>query len=196
MANSPKVIPMIAVALWALSISPAKSQEWRCPGLEGAKPKELMGYLQGDRSSLQRDCVLHAIERLGIRKYVPAVSVLIKYIDYPRPADDGGVHTHAQAVGYLYPAVSSLYRIGKPSVPALISAIAGIESSDLIRTNAAITIFEMHSGKEVGEGIALVMRASREEQDWDSKLRLEKAARYLASRCSAQIQNACMAALQ
>jgi len=191
-----RLAQLIAGLLWLLAAAPGECQLFSCTKLDGAKPEKLLAYLEQDRASLPQNCVLFAIERLGLAKYTPAIPLLMKYLDYPRPPDPGPWHPHAQSVGYLYPAASALGWMGKASVPSLLSVIASSESSDLVRKNASEIIYALYSREDVTEGIAVMMRASRNESDAYSRAHLEDAARYWASRCPPEHQNACMAALQ
>jgi len=191
-----RLAQLTAGLLWLLAAAPGECQLFTCPKLDGAKPNKLVAYLQGDRASLPQDCVLFAIERLGFAGYTPAIPILITYLDYPRPQDPGPWHSHAQSAGYLYPAASALFGMGKAAAPALLCAIASLEISEVARKNAAEAVFALYSREDVTEGIAVMMRASREESDAYSRAHLEDAARYWASRCPPEHQNACMAALQ
>lgn len=189
--------PALSVGLlWLLAAVPGDCQAFACKKLNGAKPDELMRYLQRRPAPPPQDCTLFAIEQLGFARYEPAVPLLVKYLDYPRPPDPGWWHSHAQDVGYLYPAANALFGVGKESIPALLRVTASPDSSDLLRMNAGDTIFALYSRDHIEEGIAVMMRASRQESDPYSRAHLDDAARYWASRCPPEHQNACVAALQ
>ena len=43
-----------------------------CADLEGVKPPAQMEYLQRERSTLKADCILYAIDQIGLKRYAAA----------------------------------------------------------------------------------------------------------------------------
>ncbi len=188
-------IHLLGSLLFLVSGPMAPCQLLTCPELKHSKPAELARYLEGDRGSLPQNCVLYAIERIGFAKYATAIPLLITYLDYPRPPD-GIWHTHVQDVNYLYPAANALSWIGDRSVAPLLSVMAKADTSDLVRSNAGDVVFYMYSKTDFSKGVAAMMKASHEETDLAARIRLENAARYWASKCPKEYQNACLVAIQ
>ena len=170
-----------------------------CAAQEGSKPQAQLAYLKGDRQTLTVDCILYALEQLGVERYTPSIETLVQYLDFQRPqkppVGEVVVALHKPWVGSEYPAGSALLEIGEPAVPALVKAIAESES-DLIRKNAAEVIYAIHAG-DTPQAVALLNRAakSKSSTDWGASLRLYDAAKGLAAKCLPETRNACMKAL-
>jgi hypothetical protein len=168
-----------------------------CGDLENKKPESLLEYLQGERSRLNRDCVLYAIEQLGNGHYAPAIKTLMGYLDYrkPDPPNFGSptaplIRGHSEWSGSIYPAGTALAQIGKPAIPQLAEVIAEASTSDLVRNNAGDVVFAIYR-EDPAEGIAAMVSAAHTKSDPMDSLRLMDQARRQAGRCSPQRRNDC-----
>src|SRR5262249_55030644 len=69
-----------------------------------------------------------------------------------------GMRTEADS---RFPAVSALYLIGKPALPALVKVIENFDEQDLMSRNARHTIVSIFSGK-LSEGVKYINQAASE----------------------------------
>jgi hypothetical protein len=166
-----------------------------CADLNGAGVKTRMEYLDRDRSSQSPACVIYAIEQLGNDRYVPAATTLAKYLDYrlpERPATgEPIVSDHRETMGRVYPAVTSLFQIGKPAVPILLTVISAGSTADRARANAIDALFAIYRD-DVPEGAAVLNSAGRAATDVEIRQRLLDAARQYAGMCSGIKRGACL----
>jgi hypothetical protein len=160
-----------------------------CLSLEGKDAAAHLEYLRGDRSKLEAACIAAAMEYVSAKHYSPAAPVLIQYLDYHEPGNPGRSGKRAIIV-YAYPAVSALWSLGKPIVPLLAAAVADEKVAELVRQNAAETIFLIY-GADNPEGITVMVRAAHAQSDPIAALRLMDQARRLASRCLPASRNDC-----
>jgi hypothetical protein len=168
-----------------------------CADLENKKPESRLEYLQGERSRLDRNCVLYAIEQLGNDHYTAAIKTLAAYLDYrrPDPPSFGSpaaplVVGHLEWSGSIYPAGTALFQIGKAAVPRLVEVIADVSTSDLVRNNAGDVVFAIYR-EYPAEGIAALVSAAHARSDPMDSLRLMDQARRQAGRCAQQWRNDC-----
>jgi hypothetical protein len=137
------------------------------------------------------------MSQVGVGRYVEAVRTLVADLDYRSPDDLKGAHQ--MTVGRNadpYPATTALFQIGKPAVPDLIEAIAGLATSGTARSNAVLTIFLIY-GDDISEAVRVLKRAAKakESGDWEGSQRLMDAARKTAGMCKGNMTNVCMDAL-
>jgi hypothetical protein len=184
-------------ALWLLGVVSPLFGAPACGDLENKQPESLMEYLQGERSRLNRDCVLYAIEQLGNAHYAPAIRTLVGYLGYRKsdPPNFGSpaaplIPGHPEWSGSIYPAGSALFQIGKAAVPQLIEVIADASTSDLVRNNAGDVVFGIYR-EDPAQGIAALVSAAHAKTDPMDSLRLMDQARRQADRCSQQRRNDC-----
>jgi hypothetical protein len=115
----------------------------RCDSSELSKdatPATVLTYLSQDRLNLNSACISVAIDILRAKKPIPAVPVLIKYLDFRIPVPQVLRHTH-EATDGLYPAADALARFGNTAVPALEEAVGNDDLSAIGRSNAAKELF-------------------------------------------------------
>jgi hypothetical protein len=158
-----------------------------CAALENKNAEARLEYLQGDRSLLDKDCILYAIERFGNERYSAAVKTLVGYLDYRNP-DPPLVPKRLTPTAY--PAVEALFQIGKSAIPDVVEVIADAATSDLVRNNAGDAVFAIYRA-DPAEGIAVMVRAAHATTDPMASLRLMDQARRQATRCGPQWRNDC-----
>lgn len=173
---------------WLPAVASNASAAGACAQLENKKPEARLEYLRGHRAGLDRGCVLYAIRALGHDRYTAAIKTLIGYLDYRVPDGPNPIaHIHT---GSAYPAHTALFEIGKAAVPQLTGAIADEGTSDLVRNNAADTVFAIYR-ENVPGGIAALVSAAHARSDPMASLRLMDQARRLAARCTVDIRSDC-----
>jgi hypothetical protein len=168
-----------------------------CADLENKKPELRLEYLQGQKSLLDRNCVLYAIEQLGNDHYAPAIKTLAGYLDYrkPDPPNFGSptqplIRGHSEWSGSIYPAGTALAQIGKPAIPQLVEVIAAASTSDLVRNTAGDVVFAIYR-ENPADGIAVLVEAAHKRSDPMDSLRVMDQARRQAGRCTQQGRNDC-----
>jgi hypothetical protein len=165
-----------------------------CRKVQKAKPDEQLEYLKGNRAALVPPCLMAAFDGLGYKRFTPAIPLLIQFLDFKRPYET--LCCRAGGYTWVYPAGEALLEIGRPAVPALVEAIAGSNTPEVIRKNAAGVLNEMFwNWQEPTGAISLLVRESRAPRDGPESQRLLDAARELASNCRAETRPTCIDAL-
>src|SRR6267378_5840042 len=103
----------------------------QCVELREADSASLIAFLSKDKETAvgsRPGCVTYALSRLGDEKSAESSVVVSNYLDFRRPmtADEkemDRLHISMSAREF-YPAVLTLFRIGKPALPALIKKIS------------------------------------------------------------------------
>jgi hypothetical protein len=127
--------------------------------LEHADSSDLVMFLNGvflDEKNAR--CVTWAIHRLGNERYEPAISALVKLLDFHRPPTEDeklGVHLRPQLVGEMFPAAESLEQIGEGSKAEVLRTIGSDSVSATARENAIAVWMEIYK-YERPKGIALL----------------------------------------
>jgi len=108
--------------------------------------------------------VIKAIERLRDLKAVAAVDDLIQLIGFSRTFSwertDGSIlELQPITPGNRYPAVSALFQIGKPALPALVKVIEGFESNSVENQNATYAVQSIFRDN-LPEGVKYVREAA------------------------------------
>jgi hypothetical protein len=194
MATIRAIVALAGVLAFIGEMSPAFAA-YPCADLENKKPEMLQEYLQGERSRLDRNCALYAIEHLGNDHYEAAIKTLIGYLDYRAPdpptysAPDGPVILKV-AWWAPYLAVDALFQIGKAAIPQLVEAIADASTSDQARNNAGDAVLLIYR-EDMPEGVAVLARASHTRTDPAESIRLVDQARRQADKCSPRWRNDC-----
>jgi len=167
-----------------------------CPELEPSNLPELVEYLKQDRAALKEACIVYAVGKLGVRRYAPAVAILVKYLDFRGPDDPQRAKYGVMQHSYwpIFPAENALFLIGKPAIPDLISVIAASGTPDRIRKSATSTLGSILR-EEPSRAVATLVRASRAEKDPDASMRLLDAAKEAATDCAPAIRSGCVNAL-
>lgn len=127
--------------------------------------------------------VIKAIERLGDLKAAAAVDDLIQLIAFRRTFSwerNGGSILELQPItpGNRYPAVSALFQIGKPALPALVKVIEGSESNSLENQNATYAVQSIFRDN-LREGVKYLREAATQSFTRLMAQRLSTAARRI-----------------
>jgi hypothetical protein len=103
--------------------------------------------------------VVEAIHKLGEMKAASAVDDLAQLLSF-RLVSEGerltGIITEADK---RFPAVSALYLIGKPALPALVKVIENFDEQDWMSRNARYLMVAIFNGK-LSEGVEYVNQAA------------------------------------
>lgn len=148
-------------------------------------------------SERNTQCVEFALDQLNFKRAPEAVDVLIDYLDFERPltqAEKEGFSFHGgpRNIGGRYPACGALMTIGKPAIPALLSAIkAG--KLPMVRRNAAYTIMQIFRTDPV-RGIETLKRETAKSEGGTPKSNLDEAAKTAVQWCDETQRGQCEAA--
>jgi hypothetical protein len=130
-----------------------------CDNLEHADSSDLVEFLNGvvpDEKNAR--CVTWAIHRLGNERYEPAISALVKLLDFHRPLTEDektGVFLRPSLVGEMFPAAESLEQIGEGAQAEVLHAIGSDSVSTTARENAIAVWMEIYK-YERPKGVALL----------------------------------------
>jgi hypothetical protein len=135
-----------------------------CDLLQNSTPDELVSYLNGIAADDgNAGCITFAIGELGKHRYEPAITVLVRFLDFRRPLDSRekqGLYLHIQGIAEIYPAANALEEIGKSALPAVLDTIKTESTSEKARENAVSVWMEIYRS-EAPKGIAVL----RQEAD-------------------------------
>jgi hypothetical protein len=137
--------------------------------------------------------VVQAIKQLQYDHSQKAVDVLVKYLDFrPRLGISEAVVTGSNLEEY--PAASSLFAIGKLSLPALLSVVADNGYTKTAQDNAVRTIM-MINRNHPADGITLMMRGARSSDDAARRELFSQAAMSALRWCLGKDQKECESVL-
>ena len=91
-------------------------------------------------------------------------------------------------------AVEALYSLGKQVTPELIAVIANLNSTELVRRNAAQSILLLYRAT-MPDPVVVLATAARAQSNPSSYNQLMEQAKWAASRCSPEWKNDCENAL-
>jgi hypothetical protein len=161
-----------------------------CEILRDAHAKRMIDYLtETSRSEGEAPCIGFAIRRLGDAHARAAIPILIDYLDYKRPLDEGeknGFYLHAPIVPEMYPAASALFAIGKPSVPYLLEVVEAADTHEQKQSNAVCAVMLIYR-EHMPDGIKLLKETSRSRAnsgDEQKAQRLRDAAKDAVRYCT------------
>jgi hypothetical protein len=190
-----RAIMMVLVIANALS-SRAIGQ---CDDLRSASVEQATSFIErAPDDAASAKCVQIAFDLIGSLPTEQAVPVLLKYLGYKRPLNDGerlGIFKHGDGPGTLYPALHELVHLGSASEPGVIRFIG--ESKDASRTvldNAIHALVLIHHG----DGLAVVQKLHSESGiavDPDASRRLQSAAKDATKWCDERWGEKCADAL-
>jgi hypothetical protein len=162
-----------------------------CPH-DGASNDALIAFLRTARAANAAElCVVSAIKQLQYVHSQEAIDVLVRYLDFRR---DLGREIQTGSNSEAYPAISSLFAIGKSSLPSLILVVAGNGFTKTAQDNAIRTIMIIHRDHPA-EGIRLMMREARDSQDAERKALFRQAAISALRWCLGRDQKECESVL-
>jgi hypothetical protein len=153
-----------------------------------ATPATTLTYLSQDRLNLNSACISIAIDILRAKKPIPAVPVLIKYLDFGIPVPQVLRHTH-EATDGLYPAADALARFGNTAVPALEEAVGNDDLSAIGRSNAAKEL--LVEATDQVHVVKLTRKAAQSPRDYEAADALRKLANLMASYCQPDVKQQC-----
>lgn len=158
-----------------------------CDALQNATPQQYLAYLDHDRSTLKSDCIETALNQLGQLRYLPAIPILIQYLDFKTssPLRSGG-----KALGGAYPGATALDRIGALCIPDVKAAVSNESLNTTQRRNAA-ALYAGSLSQDLPGNIAFLMHASKEVKDQQLALDLVDMATRIAKACPADTQQRC-----
>lgn len=160
--------------------SQVMSQDRNCSGFMGT-PAASISFLREQVDVRDSPCITTVIEKLGKAEAMPAVEVLIRYLDFvdpttaPRP--DGFADKRP-----AYPAVDALFLIGKPATADLLSAIQNSELP-LIRRNA-VKAYEAIYRDNLALGLHILKTSEQAASSAERGNRLRQAREILADDCA------------
>jgi hypothetical protein len=195
MASSKAALALLGI-LSSIGLMSPMFADSACAKLQNADAPSLLAYLQGGKEGLDRDCVLFAIRELGNNRHAASIKTLVAYLDVRLP-DPRNLGTRERPIiiarivppGGLYAASIALSQIGQAAVPDLLEVIANASTSELVRDNAADTLFTIYRAQPQAI-VAIVSAAHARTAPMDS-LRLMDQARRLASLCIPGDRNEC-----
>ena len=117
-----RITTLIASSI--LCLVPILSWGDECAVLTRASTGEAADYLRSEVSAaVPTTCVEQAFQRIASLPAEEAVSLLVELLGWKRPlsaAEHLGIFIHPNTPDNLYPAVSTLFRIGAPAEPGVI----------------------------------------------------------------------------
>jgi hypothetical protein len=183
---SPRNLAFLFGALVCGSFNQLLLADEGCPDLERKDAAAHLEYLRGDRGTLSSKCVLASIRYIASKRYMQASATLIQYLEYP----DTVATARRGIILEIYPAIDALCALHKSVVPELTAAIAGADTAQLARENAALTILLIYSASQP-EAITALVSAAHSQTDPTAATRLMDKARWLTARCIGTNRNEC-----
>lgn len=188
----PHALGIALICLLALGDSATAQNP--CPDIASSQTKDLITFLERDRHTADPACTKKIITQLGDAQEIGAIAVLISLLEFRRP-DTEAEKQHFLSMEDRYPAVESLFQIGAPALPALVSTVANYKTSDLTRQNALRALEEIHR-EDPTKAILLLRKAANEAKTGAEAVRLEAAAKDVMKYCGKRWHDRCQAALQ
>jgi len=169
--------------------------------LTRASTAEATHYLRSEVSAaVPTACVELAFQRIASLPAEEAVSLLVELLGWKRPlsaAEHLGIFIHPNTPDNLYPAVSTLFRIGAPAEPGVIRFLAlADEENNLERKHAIYSLLLIHHGN-IMDVLENLMRASRSTPNSGDSARLRTATADAREQwCDERIHEKCMPVVQ
>jgi hypothetical protein len=163
-----------------------------CSTLEAASSPDLVQFLNATVPDEQNArCVTWAINKVGKERYEPAITALVRLLDFRRPEEEREKTVHGLSRG-LFPAKVALELIGKKALPEVLHAIKVDTSSDAARQNALDVWMEIYrESDENPKGVADLKQEEAKVSDEKSKARLKWAVERAVAHCNSPEQAAC-----
>jgi hypothetical protein len=176
-----------------------KGADTTCEGFKNAVSPDLAQYLNGVVPDAKNaDCVTLAIHKLGKERYAPAISALVKLLDFRRPLtqqEKMGFWLRPRITEELFPAAEALELIGKEAIPELLSAIKAGSTSGTARENAVAVWMEIYRhSDEHPRGVADLKREETKVNDNAVKQRLVSAVQKALTKCNPEEKDECQRA--
>jgi hypothetical protein len=133
------------------------AQSRSCSSLLKRDENSRRTFLVSQQSKKQSPCITRVIDSLRTASDPETIMVLLHYLDYMDPAT-----ARIPGIGYSrrpdFPAVNTLFAIGKPAVPGLLSTIEN-SSTPLAERNASLTFSYIYR-----DDLAAGIRRLKQEQ--------------------------------
>jgi hypothetical protein len=152
-----------------------KGADTTCEGFKNAVSPDLAQYLNGVVPDAKNaDCVTLVTRKLGKERYGPAITALVKLLDFRRPLtqqEKMGFWVRPRITEEMFPAAEALELIGKEAIPELLSVIKADSTSGTARENAVAVWMEIYKYEHPG-GVADLKREETKVNDNAVKQRL------------------------
>lgn len=160
-----------------------------CNRLQNASSPDLVQFLDTVvPDEMNSRCLTWAIHTLGKRHYEPAVSALVRLLDFRRS------RTQGEEIFWpgreLFPAEVALERIGKTALPEVVRAIEADATSETAREKAVAVWMEAYK-YERPKGISLLREEEAKSTSNATKQRLKWAIQKALKYCGPPEQAAC-----
>lgn len=157
-----------------------------CPVMS---PETALAYLKQSHSTLNRNCIDHAINEIRYSDYKPGIDVLFRYLDFtPFAPGVAPMADASQPTGKVYPAADALLSFGKSVLPRVKEVIRDDNETPLSRVNAARIYFGLDLGPEA---VRFIVKAAYDAGNSDAKIKLLDFAVVAARYCSDEQKTAC-----
>jgi len=174
-----------------------KGADTTCERSKNAVSPDLAQYLNGVVPDAKNaDCVTSAIRKLGKERYGPAITALVKLLDFRRPLtqqEKMGFWVRPRITEEMFPAAEALELIGKEAIPELLSAIKADSTSGTARENGVAVWMEIYK-YEHPRGVADLKREETKVNDNAVKQRLMWAVQKAVTRCNPDEKAECQRA--
>ena len=170
-------------------------EDW-CDSLRNATSPDLAQFLNAvvpDEENAK--CITWAIQKVGIDHYEPAITALVRLLDFRRPLDERekkGFYLRLQGIWEIYPAAAALSSMGQKAVPFALEVIKSESVSSTSRENAVFVLMEIHrESDDQPKGVALLKHEESDAKEEKIKQRLKWAVQKALSYCNPTEQAAC-----
>lgn len=124
------------------------------------------------------------IHKLGKEHYEPAITPLVRFLDFRRPQTEVDRAFHGLSEE-MFPAKDALALIGKKALPELLRTIEAATSSDTLRQNAVKVWMEIYrQSDENPKGVADLKQEEMRVKDESVKARLKWALEKALTHCN------------
>jgi hypothetical protein len=160
--------------------------------LEAASSPDLVQFLNTTvPDERNARCVTWAINKVGKKRYEPAIKPLVRLLDFRRPQTEGE-RIFRGLSEETFPAEVALEVIGKNALPELLRAIEADTTPETSRENALNVWMEIfRQSDEHPKGVADLKQEEAKVSDERSKARLRWAVEQAVGRCNPSEQAAC-----
>ena len=188
---------VLLVITWLL---PTTVTAQECAVVKLASAEQAANYLQhAGRNAEAAECVQVAFRRIAMSPVEEAIPILIKYLPYKRPLNEGernGIFMHGNGADVLYPAVHELYTLGAPAESAIVNFMAeDTSATGVVLDNALYSMLLIHHGN----ALAVIQRLqsdSASSASVEARDRLQAASKAAMKWCDERWQTRCEDALK
>lgn len=182
--SSACIIPIVSFCIFV------SSQE--CKKVDKGSGQETIAFLRGARNSPAASdaCVISALRKLKYERSTEAIEVVLSYLDFNQYKGSGTVVTGSN--GEAYPAVQTLFAIGKPALPFLIQVAGGSTFSKVAQQNAVRTVM-MIFRDDPPAGLRYLRSEADRSQEPGRRALLQNATRFGLRWCQGEQTKECEA---